>query len=111
MTDLPADTPVTATRKPSLFGRFVADFMESRIAMGALALVVVLAALSLLAPWIAPQNPYDLAQISIFDNMLRPGERSMDGKLYLLGTDDQGRDMLSAMFYGLKLSFFVGITS
>ena len=57
------------------------------------------------------QNPYDLTQLSIFDNMLAPGERSTEGTLYLLGTDDQGRDMLSAMFYGLKLSFFVGIVS
>ncbi len=72
---------------------------------------MVLIALSALAPWIAPQDPYDLTQLSIMDNMLAPGERSMEGKLYLLGTDDQGRDMLSAMFYGLKLSFFVGIVA
>ena len=45
------------------------------------------------------------------DNMLPPGERGMDGRLYLLGTDEQGRDMLSAIFYGLRLSLFVGITA
>jgi peptide/nickel transport system permease protein len=93
------------------FARFVAEYCSSWIAVAALAVVVVLIVLSALAPWIAPQNPYDLTQLSIFDNMLAPGERSMEGKLYLLGTDDQGRDMLSAMFYGLKLSFFVGIVS
>ncbi|ETR76121.1 peptide ABC transporter permease [Afipia sp. P52-10] len=93
------------------FARFAADYCGSWIAMAALAIVVVLIAVSLLAPLIVPQNPYDLSQISIFDNMLAPGERSMEGRLYLLGTDDQGRDMLSAMFYGLKLSFFVGIVS
>ncbi|MDQ8732297.1 ABC transporter permease [Bradyrhizobium sp. LHD-71] len=93
------------------FARFVADYCSSWLAVAALVVVVVLITLSALAPWIAPQNPYDLTQLSIFDNMLAPGERSMEGKLYLLGTDDQGRDMLSAMFYGLKLSFFVGIVS
>ena len=74
-------------------------------------MVVVLALLAILAPWIAPQNPYDLTQISIFDNMMKPGERSMDGNLFLLGTDEQGRDMLSAMMYGLKMSLFVGATA
>jgi peptide/nickel transport system permease protein len=93
------------------FARFVADYCSSWIAVAALAVVVVLIVLSALAPLIAPQNPYDLMQLSIFDNMLAPGERSTEGKLFLLGTDDQGRDMLSAMFYGLKLSFFVGIVS
>ena len=104
-----AATPTVDIETP--FARFVADYCSNWISVAALAVVVVLITLSLLAPFIAPQNPYDLSQISIFDNMLAPGERSMEGKLYLLGTDDQGRDMLSAMFYGLKLSFFVGIVS
>lgn len=91
--------------------RFVADYCRNPVAVAAFAVAAVLMVLSLLAPLIAPQNPYDLTQLSIFDNMLAPGERSMEGKLYLLGTDDQGRDMLSAMLYGLKLSFFVGIVS
>ena len=43
--------------------------------------------------------------------MLPPGARSLDGKLYLLGTDEQGRDMLSAILYGLRLSLFVGVTA
>ncbi len=91
--------------------RFIADYCANRLALAALVVVLVLALLSLLAPWIAPQNPYDLTQISIFDNMLKPGERSMDGNLFVLGTDEQGRDMLSAMLYGLKMSLFVGAAS
>ena len=71
----------------------------------------MLIALALLAPWIAPQNPYDLGQLDIMDNMLPPGARGFDGRLYLLGTDDQGRDMLSAILYGLRLSLFVGVTA
>lgn len=111
MSDLSLKTALPSERVETPFARFVADYCSSWIAVAALAVVVVLIALSALAPWIAPQDPYDLTQLSILDNMLAPGERSMEGKLYLLGTDDQGRDMLSAMFYGLKLSFFVGIVS
>jgi peptide/nickel transport system permease protein len=112
MTDVSLKTALPQQdRGETPLARFVAEYCSSWLAVAALAVVVVLIALSALAPWIAPQNPYDLTQISIFDNMLAPGERSMEGKLYLLGTDDQGRDMLSAMFYGLKLSFFVGIVS
>jgi peptide/nickel transport system permease protein len=111
MSDVTLKTALPKEKVETPFARFVADYCSSTIAVAALAVVVVLIALSALAPWIAPQDPYDLTQLSIMDNMLAPGERSMEGKLYLLGTDDQGRDMLSAMFYGLKLSFFVGIVA
>jgi peptide/nickel transport system permease protein len=87
------------------------EFADSKIALAALLVVVVLALLALFAPLIAPQNPYDLAQISILDNRLPPGARSLDGKLYLLGTDEQGRDMLSAILYGLRLSLLVGVAA
>jgi peptide/nickel transport system permease protein len=84
------------------------EFRASPIAVIALALIVLLVALAFLAPWIAPQNPYDLSQISILDNKLPPGSHGLAGELYVLGTDDQGRDMLSAIIYGLRLSLFVG---
>lgn len=111
MSDLSIKSALPKDQVETPFARFVAEYCSNRIAVAALAVVVVLIVLSALAPFIAPQNPYDLMQLSIFDNMLAPGERSTEGTLYLLGTDDQGRDMLSAMFYGLKLSFFVGIAS
>jgi peptide/nickel transport system permease protein len=87
------------------------EFAESRVALGALALIAVLAVLAVLAPWVAPQNPYDLAQLSIMDNKLPPMTRGLAGQLYLLGTDDQGRDMLSAILYGLRLSLAVAATA
>jgi peptide/nickel transport system permease protein len=87
------------------------EFSENRVAVVALGVVVLLVALALAAPLVTPQNPYDLTQLNIMDNMLPPGERSMDGKLYLLGTDEQGRDMLSAILYGLRLSLFVGVAA
>jgi peptide/nickel transport system permease protein len=87
------------------------EFAESRVALAALACVAALFALALAAPWIAPQNPYDLAQLSILDNMLPPGSRSADGLTYWLGTDDQGRDLVSAILYGLRLSLVVAATA
>jgi peptide/nickel transport system permease protein len=74
----------------------------------ALAVIIVLA---LFAPLLAPQNPYNLAELSIFDNRLPPGSVSMDGMVYWLGTDPQGRDMLSAILYGLRISLIVGIVA
>jgi len=87
------------------------EFAENRVAVVALAVVVALIGIAILAPFVTPQNPYDLTQLNIMDNMLPPGARSMDGKLYLLGTDDQGRDLTSAILYGLRLSLFVGVTA
>ena len=77
----------------------------------ALALLGVLALAALLAPWIAPQNPYDLAQLQLVDSRLPPLARTAAGAIRWLGTDDQGRDMLSAILYGLRTSLAVGLAS
>jgi peptide/nickel transport system permease protein len=87
------------------------EFAESRTAVVALAVVVLLIGLALLAPLIVPQNPYDLTQLSIMDNKLPPLTRGLDGMLYLLGTDDKGRDVLSAILYGLRLSLYVSVVA
>src|SRR5262249_60268332 len=76
-----------------------------------LAVVVLLIGPALAAPLIGPQNPYALTQLSILDNKLPPLTRGLDGMLYLLGTDDQGRDMLSAILYGLRLSLYVSVVA
>jgi len=93
------------------WGRTFGEFAESRIALAALVLIVLLMALAILAPWVTPQDPYDLLQFSIMDNKLPPGSRGLAGQLYLVGTDDQGRDMLSAIIYGLRLSLFVAVVA
>ena len=67
--------------------------------------------LALFAPYIAPQNPYDLEQLDIMDNMLPPGSMLGSGYTAWLGTDDQGRDMLSAIIFGLRISLSVGAVS
>jgi peptide/nickel transport system permease protein len=103
--------PVPEPARDSGVGRLWQEFAESRVALVAFACVAALFALSLAAPWIAPQNPYDLAQLSILDNNLPPGSRSADGLVYWLGTDDQGRDLVSAILYGLRLSLFVAVSA
>lgn len=92
--------------------RFVAQFVESRLALAGAVLLGVLLMAALFAPWLAPQNPYDLAQLDILDARMAPGEHASDGRLtYWLGTDQQGRDMLSAMLYGLRISLVVGVSA
>ncbi|HWA36857.1 MAG TPA: ABC transporter permease [Burkholderiales bacterium] len=91
--------------------RFAADFAASRLALAGLALLLVVVGIALLAPLLAPQNPYDLAKLDLLDSRLAPGEAGMSGKSYLLGTDGQGRDMLSAIMYGLRVSLYVGVAS
>ncbi len=100
-----------APREETPFRRLAAGYAESRIAVAALIVLagILLAALS--APWISPQNPYDLAQLDVLDARLPPGERSATGMTFVLGSDDQGRDMLSAIFYGLRISLGVGIAA
>jgi len=94
------------------FQRICADFAASRLALAGLALLVLILLVAVLAPLVSPQNPYDLAQLDVLDSRLPPGAQSGDGKMtHWLGTDDQGRDMLSGIFYGLRISILVGISA
>jgi peptide/nickel transport system permease protein len=93
------------------FGRLLREFLASRLAVTGLVVFGIVALVALLAPWIAPQNPYDLATLDLLDSRLPPGAHSPSGLTYWLGTDDQGRDMLSAIFYGLRTSLGVGMAS
>lgn len=91
--------------------RFAAAYVQSRLAVAALVVLVAIVIVGLAAPWVSPQNPYDLAQLDILDARLPPGEKSGTGMTFVLGSDDQGRDMLSAIFYGLRISLGVGISA
>jgi peptide/nickel transport system permease protein len=68
---------------------------------------VLLLGVALAAPWLAPQDPYDLANLLLDHARLAPFTRDEAGTLHLLGTDDQGRDVLSAILYGLRVSLGV----
>jgi len=91
--------------------RIVGDFLANPVAIFGLALLTLVVLAALFAPIISPQNPYDLAQLDVMDSRLPPGSASPNGGTYWLGTDDQGRDMLSAIFYGLRISLMVGVVS
>jgi peptide/nickel transport system permease protein len=113
-----AETPaVTVEAQPQVAAespirRFVAEFLESRVAAAALLILGVIVTLAILAPWITPQNPYDLAQVDVLDSRLPPGTRSSSGSYtHWLGTDGAGRDLVSAMIYGLRISLLVGAAS
>jgi peptide/nickel transport system permease protein len=101
----------TLDRGESLLRRHALDFLRSPGAVLGLVVLLALILLALLAPWISPQNPYDLSQLDIMDNMLAPGEALASGIPAWLGTDDQGRDMLSAILYGMRISLAVGASS
>ena len=104
--------PAPLARAESPWRRFAAEFAESRLALLGLAMLALVVLIALTAPYISPQNPYDLAQLDVMDSKLAPGEPStLTGKPYWLGTDDQGRDMLSGIFYGLRISLAVGVAS
>jgi peptide/nickel transport system permease protein len=78
---------------------------------GALVVLALLVAFALLAPFVAPQNPYDLTALNVMDNRLPPGEKGMAGFTFWLGSDAQGRDLLSAILYGLRTSLLVGLAA
>jgi peptide/nickel transport system permease protein len=110
LTPAPAAAPKDRVETP--FQRFVSEFAESKLALVGLAVFAVIAVVAFLAPWIAPQNPYDLAVLDIMDGRLEPGSRNGDDSMtFWLGTDDQGRDMLSGIMYGLRISLTVGAGS
>lgn len=90
-----------------------ARYTQSRFALFALGVFLFLVLAAVFGPYLAPQNPYDLAQIDILDARLPPGSAmsSHPAMQYVLGTDGQGRDMLSAMLYGLRISLLVGLVS
>ena len=101
-------------RKPAADGAdrplrtFARRYAQSASAMIGLVVFVAILVLAFGSSWIAPQNPYDLRQVDLLDNLLEPGSTSFSGMTYWLGTDRQGRDMLSAILYGLRISLIVG---
>ena len=93
------------------FRRFLSDFFESRVATAAVVMFCIILFIALFAPWISPQNPYDLMVVDVMDSRMHPGEKSLTGMTFVLGSDGAGRDMMSAIFYGLRTSLGVGVMS
>jgi peptide/nickel transport system permease protein len=90
---------------------FLYGFRRSPVAVISFLIVLICALAALFAPWIAPHNPFDLASLNLMDSLKPPAFLPDGDRTFLLGTDDQGRDMLSGMMYGARISLFVGILS
>lgn len=87
------------------------EFFSSKLAVFGLLLLCCVILAAVFAPWLSPQNPYDLAGLDLMDSRLIPGSKGANGMTYLLGTDGQGRDIFSAILYGLRVSLSVGVIS
>lgn len=91
--------------------RFARAFLEDKSAVFGLGLLILIVVTAILAPWITPQNPYDLASVDLLDSRIEPGGETMAGFTAWLGTDGVGRDLYSAILYGLRISLAVGVVS
>ena len=112
----PATPPAPAAAPPSALRRFLDgdlffSFRNNPVAIGAFVVAVVMILGAVFAPWVAPHKPYDLASLSLNDSLLPPAWLAEGRAQYPLGTDDQGRDVLSTILYGSRISLLVGIAS
>ncbi|MDP9932914.1 peptide/nickel transport system permease protein [Variovorax paradoxus] len=87
------------------------SFRTSPVAMVAALIALACLFCAVFAGWVSPHNPFDLATLELGDARLPPAWSAEGSSKYLLGTDDQGRDILSAVIYGARISLIVGIVS
>ncbi len=102
---------VAETTRRQRLGEFWSDFARSKVAVLALAVIAALLFLAFACEWVAPQDPYDLRNLDWGDAFLRPGAVGSGGYTHMLGTDNVGRDMFSAILYGLRTSFIIGLSA
>jgi peptide/nickel transport system permease protein len=87
------------------------SFLASKLAVLAALITLAILILAALAPWVAPHSPYDLSTVSLLDAHNPPAWEEGGDRRYLLGTDDQGRDLLSTIIYGTRASIMIGVWS
>ncbi len=87
------------------------SFRRSPVAIGAAVVATLLIVSALFAEWVAPHNPFDLATINLLDASLPPAWQEGGNPKYWLGTDDQGRDVYSAILFGMRISLVIGVAS
>jgi len=108
----PVARPRLAARLAWLWDSDVAwSFRHSPVALGSALVLGTCLAAALFAPWIAPHNPFDLRTLNLLDALTPPAWEEGGKATYFLGTDDQGRDVLSAIMYGARISLLVGLAS
>jgi len=115
-----ADIGAGQLAKPKEIGRwerfrqsdFFWKFKRSPVAVASFVVTVVLVLSAVLAPLIAPHNPFDPATLNLMNGFTAPGEpNAFTGDEFFLGTDDQGRDVFSTILYGMRISLFVGFSA
>jgi peptide/nickel transport system permease protein len=111
-----SSSPTTPTVAPGALARLLDSdiwfsFRTSPMAILAAVIALLCTICAVFAPWISPHNPFDLATLNLSDARLPPAWQEGGSTTYLLGTDDQGRDILSALFYGARISLFVGFAA
>ena len=111
-----AVTVTTPAAAPGALGRFFDgdvwhSFRTSPVAIGAALVALVCIFCAVFAEFVAPHDPFNLATLELSDARLPPAWEEGGSTNYLLGTDDQGRDILSALMYGARISLFVGLAS
>ena len=103
--------PFASLRRIARENELIYLFLQSRIAQLATFVALLCIGGAMLSPWIATTNPYDIASLDIMDSMLPPMWSNEGDARFLIGTDDQGRDLFSAILYGTRLSLMVGLLS
>ena len=109
-----ADTELKAPARRTLWQRFadsdvLYSFRRSKVTMVAAATVALFFLVAIAAPLLAPQDPFDPAQIELINSRIAPLWTADGQSPFLLGTDEQGRDVFSAILYGLRISLAVGV--
>ena len=100
---------MTATIRRFLDSDVFFSFRQSPVVMIAAFLTATCILAAVFAPWVAPHNPFDLKTLNLLDAFTPPSWTAKGNPTYLLGTDDQGRDILSAIIFGSRMSLLVGL--
>ncbi|MBO9588907.1 ABC transporter permease [Devosia sp.] len=108
MTDLPQSPPKTSRWKTFLRSDIVWSYRRSPVTVVASIVAFLLIFMAVFAPLLAPYNPFNPATLNLMDGFTPPNSSSMGGRYFALGTDSQGRDVLSTIMYGSRVSLFVG---
>ena len=105
---LPSERGIVSRLAAGLDSDLLYSFCQSKVTVAAAAFVLVIVLAAALAPWIAPHDPFDLRQLNLLDSHAPPAWMEGGSSRFMLGTDDQGRDVLSTILYGSRISLAIG---